>query len=80
MVDVARTKLDEDIARVDETRSMLEHMADVIENEGPPQRGGETYKDDAVAALRHGAQIAAQSRKNLKAVAMIYDAKVAGES
>lgn len=53
---------------------MLTHLADAIEN-GP--RGRETYQGDAIEALLHGAEIAADRVECLEHVAEIYDEKVA---
>lgn len=76
MADVAREHLDADIDRAESTRTMLLHMADAIEN-GRQQRRGETYQDDAVEALRHGAELARDRKINLLHVAQVYDEKVA---
>lgn len=53
---------------------MLSHLADAIEN-GP--RGRETYQGDAIEALLHGAEIAADRVECLEHVAEIWDDKVA---
>lgn len=55
---------------------MLNHLADTIEAEAP-QRGGETYRDEMVDALRHGAEIVRDRHVNLMHVAQIWDEKVA---
>lgn len=51
---------------------MLLHLADAIES-GPREKGGETYKRDAMEALMHGADLARDRKVNLLHVAHIYD-------
>ena len=75
MADLAREHLDADIDRAQITHSMLKHLADAIEH-GPSQKGGETYQEDAIDALLHGAELARDRKINLLHVAQVYDAKV----
>lgn len=75
-MDLARQHLDADIQRADRTRSMLEHLADAVRNGPDQQRGGETYQDEAIDALKHGAALARRERANLRHVAALYDEKV----
>lgn len=72
-MDAARKQLDVEIARTESTRSMLTHLADAIEN-GP--RGRETYQGDAIEALLHGAELAADRVECLGHVADTYDRMV----
>ena len=73
-MDAARKHLDVEIKRAEGTRSMLEHLADVVDN-GPRMRPGETYQYDARDALLHGAELASKEKANLEHVAVIYDSK-----
>lgn len=75
-MDVARQHLDADIERADNTAKMLAHLADAIEHGPDQQRAGESYQDEAIDALKHGATLARKERVNLIHVAMIYDEKV----
>jgi hypothetical protein len=75
VMDAARQHLDADISRAERTASMLEHLADVVEN-GPRQAPGATYKEEATDALLHGAELARESRVNLMHCAQIYDEKI----
>lgn len=75
-MDVARQHLDADIERADRTAKMLAHLADAIEHGPDRQRGGETYQEEAIDALKHGSTLARKERCNLIHVALIYDEKV----
>lgn len=75
-MDQARQHLNADIQRAERTRSMLKHLADAVLHGPDQQRGGETYQDDAIDALEHGALLAKRERENLEHVAVLYDAKV----
>ena len=72
MADIAREHLDVEIERLERTRSMLRHLAGAIES-GPREKGGETYKRDAMDALLHGADLARDRKVNMLHVAHIYD-------
>lgn len=74
-MDVAREQLDVDIANAERYRSMLEHLADAIKHLPTGQRRGETYQAEAMEALRYGAALAEDRRKNLEHVRAIYDFK-----
>lgn len=76
-MDAARQQLQADIERVERTRSMLVHLADVVDE--APQRSRGNYAFEARDALLHASEIAADRKQNLKHVARIYDAKIAGE-
>lgn len=71
----ARETLEDEIRRVEETRKMLLELAGTIEL-GPPQRGGETWKDETLMALKHAASIVLRHRQNLEHCGEMWDAKV----
>ena len=76
-MDVARTQRDKDIERAERTRSMLEHLAHVVEDAPvTPRPGQAAYSADALDALLHGAELASKEKRNLKHVGRLYDAKV----
>lgn len=72
-----RQQLDAEIQRTQTTAQLLTHLADAVEH-GPRSGRSETYQEDAVDALLHGAEVVRDRYVNLLHVAHIYDTKVFG--
>lgn len=74
-MDAARQQLDAEIQRTQTTAKLLTHLADAVEH-GPRAGRSETYQEDAVDALVHGAEIVRDRYVNLLHVAHICDASL----
>ena len=74
VADIARNKLDEDIAHYIRTEDMLRHLAHAIET--APKKRGETYPRDAIEALTTAERVVREHRHNMEHVRAIYDDKV----
>jgi hypothetical protein len=77
VADLAREKLDDDIAHYSRTEAMLKHLATAIEDAPKKDKGG--YPRDAIDALITGAKIVSEHRTNLEYVRAVYDSKVHGD-
>lgn len=70
----AREKYEYEIERIKNTRSMLIHLAQAIED--APQKRGESFRDEMIAALLHASEIVRDRHINSLHVAQLWDYKI----
>lgn len=70
--DAAREAEAQEILRAERTSSMLSHLAQAVED-GPGSKESVTYPRDAIEALLHGSQLAAEAALNSRHCVAIYD-------
>lgn len=65
-----------EISECERTSSMLGHLAQAIRH-SPNTPRSQTYPDDAVAAMLHGSDLAAEKARNLRHCVGIWDKLIA---